>query len=320
MKRLSVIIPGYKTPEKWWRRCLTSVRAACGPDDEILCVDDGSPVRPSFLEELAKEDARIHVLFLPQNKGQSAARNAALKIARGEYVTFVDSDDEVCGDIYRICLNQLRLDGADVAVFGVRVIWTGIRLYKDDMVPGSHRGQLTNDVAERLYRGCLLEYPVNKIYRRSFLEENEILLPEGLCPGEDTIFILKVVRAKAVWTFVNAIGYVYYRYDGSSLSRYLPTNLEATRCRADLWKEVFLFAHDECTEAENLKSEWENIWRRDSPVSYLSRYRFARKYGYGFVGMLVKSLCRRFLYVRLVRKFKVRRMFPSVREWKEIER
>jgi len=49
MTRLSVIIPGYNNPDAYWKRCLDSVIAACGPDDEIICVDDGSKTKPSYV-------------------------------------------------------------------------------------------------------------------------------------------------------------------------------------------------------------------------------------------------------------------------------
>ena len=93
--RLSVIIPGHNTPKKWWCRCLYSVRQACGPDDEIICVDDGSKECPCFLNDIAKEDARVKPIFLQQNVGQSAARNAALDKAKGDWIAFVDADDRV---------------------------------------------------------------------------------------------------------------------------------------------------------------------------------------------------------------------------------
>ena len=307
--KLSVIIPGYNTPNEWWTRCLKSVLAALPDDGEVIWVDDGSKARPN----VEINDARVKWIYLEKNAGQSAARNRALEIAQGEYVTFVDSDDEVCERVYAHCLNSLIRDAADVAVFGARTVWGGLNLYKDDFIPCLHVGQLTDEVAEKLYRGCLFEYTWNKIYRRSFLKENGIRLPVGMCPGEDTIFNLNVVRAKAIWTFVNEIGYVYYRYDGSSLSRYLPNNLEATRVRASLWKEIFSFAHEECTEYENLKSEWDNIWRYDSPISVAERYRFSRQYGFCFIDMLIKTMCRRFLYIKFIRKWKVKKMYSYVK-------
>lgn len=316
MIKLSVIIPGYNTPNEWWDRCIRSVLVALPEDGEIICVDDGSRVRPV----VSVADPRVKWICLEKNGGQSAARNRALEMACGEYVTFVDSDDEVCGDVYRHCLDSLSRDDADVAVFGARTIWTGLGLYKDDAVCEVSPGPLTDAVAESLYRRCLLEYTCNKVYRRSFLAKNAIRLPEGLCPGEDTIFNLQVIKARAVWTFVNVIGYVYYRYDGSSLSRYLPTNLRAMGVRSALWKSVFSFAHEECSEAEDLKSEWENIWRYDSPISYCDRYHFARCYGYSFIGMIAKTFVRRLLYFRFVRKWRIRRMYPYVQAWRDNKR
>ena len=93
MKRLSVIVPGYNNPEKWWKRCAASVRDACGPNDEIICVDDGSVVKPECLHELAASDARIRVVSCETNGGPGHARNVGLGVAQGEYVSFVDGDD-----------------------------------------------------------------------------------------------------------------------------------------------------------------------------------------------------------------------------------
>ena len=73
--RLSIIIPGYNTPKIWWERCLKSVLAACGQNDEIICVDDGSTDNSGkILEEYAKKDARIKIVT-KTNGGLSSARN-----------------------------------------------------------------------------------------------------------------------------------------------------------------------------------------------------------------------------------------------------
>lgn len=306
--RISVIIPGYNTSNEWWTRCLKSVLVALPTDGEVICVDDGSKTKPN----INVNDSRVKWLYLEKNVGQSAARNAALEIAQGEYVTFVDSDDEVCPTIYSSCLSQLAMTKADVALFGVRVVWTGINLEKSDLPHIDYTGILSDDIAEILYRRCLLEYPVNKVYRAAFLRDHSIAFPSGMCPGEDTIFNLNVIRAKAVWTVVNEVGYIYYRYDGSSLSRYLPTNLKATIARANLWKNTFSFALEECTDYENFKSEWENIWRRDSPVGFLQRLSFAREHGFSVIAMCIKMVIRRILYVRVIRSWRTKNMYPNV--------
>ena len=93
LKRLSVIIPGFNTPKAWWLRCLQSIQSAIACEDEIVCVDDGSRVRPDFLNEIARVDTRIKVLFLEKNVGQAEARNIGVESCAGEFVAFVDSDE-----------------------------------------------------------------------------------------------------------------------------------------------------------------------------------------------------------------------------------
>lgn len=95
--RLSVIIPGYENPSWRWFRC----------------VDDGS--RKDALSDF--NDPRVRCVRLGENGGLSVARNAGLDAARGEYVTFVDSDDEVMDDVYAKTLAQL-ID--NFTLFGVK--------------------------------------------------------------------------------------------------------------------------------------------------------------------------------------------------------
>ena len=128
--KLSVIIPGYNTPNAWWERCLKSVLAALPEGGEVVCVDDGSKMRP----EVSVRDSRIKWIYLEPNGGQAAARNRALEVARGEYVTFVDSDDEVTADAYASCLGA-GTSTADIILFGVQVDWVVEKLRKVDRVP-----------------------------------------------------------------------------------------------------------------------------------------------------------------------------------------
>lgn len=91
---ISVIIPVYKT-EKYILRCVKSVSGQTYKNLEIILVDDGSPDKcPKLCEKLAKKDQRITVIH-QENAGEGAARNTGLNACRGEYVSFVDSDDYV---------------------------------------------------------------------------------------------------------------------------------------------------------------------------------------------------------------------------------
>ncbi|MBR6356404.1 MAG: glycosyltransferase family 2 protein [Alphaproteobacteria bacterium] len=111
---ISVIIPVYNT-EKYLERCLQSILRQTYGNMEVICVNDGSTDNSAaILARYAFEDERIKVLT-QENKGQSAARNAALKIAGGDYVFFVDSDDFIHPQTFEILLNALQKSGAPVA-------------------------------------------------------------------------------------------------------------------------------------------------------------------------------------------------------------
>ena len=89
---VSIIIPVYNV-ETYLRQCLDSVLAQTLKDIEVIVVDDGSTDNsPAICDEYAARDTRVKVIH-QSNAGRSAARNAALRIARGEYIGFVDSDD-----------------------------------------------------------------------------------------------------------------------------------------------------------------------------------------------------------------------------------
>lgn len=308
--KLSVIIPGYNTPNEWWTRCLKSVLAALPEDGEVICIDDGSKELPRV--EIA--DARVKWLYLEKNVGQSAARNSALEIAQGEYVTFVDSDDEVIRNVYARCLSEAG-GKSDIILFGVQVDWIREKLRKVDRPQRVGYQDVLGEVElKELFDSCLLEYPVNKLYRRAFLVEHGIRFPEGICPGEDTIFNLECVQAKAKWHFVDVVGYVYYRYSGSSLSRYLPTYAEAMKKKEELWREVYSGFMPDCTEAYQESMLWDNIWRKGSPYSFRERCAYAREHGQSVLKMIVKTLLKKYCYVTAVRRYKIKKMFPQVKE------
>src|SRR5690554_2572883 len=103
---LSVIIPIYNA-EEFLVRCLNSVVNQTYQELEIILINDGSTDNSrSICEEYARIDSRI-LLLNKKNGGQSSARNAGLDIARGDYITFVDSDDYIDSDTYAVNMDYL---------------------------------------------------------------------------------------------------------------------------------------------------------------------------------------------------------------------
>ena len=328
MKRLSVIIPGYNTPNEWWRRCIDSVLAACGENDEVICVDDGSAAPVPFSE--FSGDSRLHAVRLEKNSGLAAARNAALESAQGEYVTFVDSDDEVRSDTFSHCLEMLESTRSDICIYGVDVIWSADGIRKHDIPPRKEYGSLAPIEMKKLHDGCLFNYACNKVYRRAFLDGNKLRFnPDGM-PCEDIIFNLECLMAGAKWCSVDYEGYVYYRGAGTLVSNYQRSFRIGTRLCAETWakycesdgeaKKLFGSFAD-LSDAALDWQEWVNVWRPKTPYSLKARWcwlkEHSRTMGVRFIAVeflkkATYTLFRRRLYIKPIRVWHLKRVFPNI--------
>ena len=104
---ISVIVPIYKV-EKYLRRCVDSILNQSYTDFELLLIDDGSPDGcPQICDEYAQQDTRVRVFHKP-NGGLSDARNYGLDRMKGEYVSFIDSDDYVGPDYLTVLVELAK--------------------------------------------------------------------------------------------------------------------------------------------------------------------------------------------------------------------
>src|SRR6478672_1070804 len=112
---LSIVVPCYRV-EDFLDECLISLRFQDYREVEIIVVDDGSPDRSGEIARRhARRDLRVRVVTR-ENGGLSAARNTGIDHARGEFLTFVDSDDVVSPDAYTSAIEALRTSGSDFVV------------------------------------------------------------------------------------------------------------------------------------------------------------------------------------------------------------
>lgn len=115
---LSIILPVYNV-EAYLPVCLDSILAQTFENFEVLAVDDGSKDGSGrILDEYATRDERIRV-FHKENGGLSDARNFGIEAARGEYFSFIDSDDYVEPDMIELLLSSLRENRADMAICSI---------------------------------------------------------------------------------------------------------------------------------------------------------------------------------------------------------
>ena len=116
---ISIIIPVYNS-ERYIHRCIDSILRQTYQDYELILVDDGSTDRSGEIcKSYANEDNRIIVIY-QKNAGVSSARNAGLAIAKGKYITFCDSDDELLPDYLAVMINEP--EEAELVIAGYRYI------------------------------------------------------------------------------------------------------------------------------------------------------------------------------------------------------
>ena len=126
-KLISVIVPIYKV-EAYLRRGIDSILAQDYPNIEVILVDDGSPDNcGKICDEYAKKDKRIRVIHKP-NGGLSYARNAGLDVAKGEYISFIDSDDSILPYMYSTMIKVIENNNLDIVTCGVQRIKPGEKI------------------------------------------------------------------------------------------------------------------------------------------------------------------------------------------------
>lgn len=212
--RLSVIVPAYGV-EQSLDRCMESILRQGGDlDMEVILIDDGSTdATPALCDAWAAAEPRVRTVHQP-NGGLSAARNTGLRLARGEYVTFVDSDDALAPGTYRRLL----------AVLAVHPEYDLLE-YPVDYV-GRRGGPRTLDLPAREYRRAadywlgarayLHTYAWNKIFRRSLFLG--VTFPEGRV-FEDAATLPLLLRRAAVMATTPEGRYLYRWNPGGITAR-----------------------------------------------------------------------------------------------------
>lgn len=192
---ISVVVPVYKV-EKYIQRCIDSLINQTLKNIEIILVNDGSPDNcPVICDQIAETDIRVKVIH-KQNGGLSSARNAGMKIAKGKYIGFVDSDDDVELNMYEKMVATAEKYSTDFVMADYRrVLNDGSSYIKTlDIDQGYYdREKIVKDIFPNLImRECIDYGPLlsvwHCIYRKSFLDEFELRFDEEVKWSEDNIF------------------------------------------------------------------------------------------------------------------------------------
>lgn len=214
--KVSVVVPIYNM-EKYLGRCVDSILAQSYSNIEVILVNDGSKDSSAEIcDRYAEKDSRIKVLH-KTNGGLSSARNAGIDVASGDYIGFVDSDDFVSPDMYKLLVERLENSGCEIAnVMYVRADEEGNTT--PSKVPHNTDKEIS---ALQFTRELMLHTGDVSVCTKLFRAEifNDLRFPEGKL-NEDLLFMLDVFCKVNKVAYVAHIGYYYFIRGGSTSSGY----------------------------------------------------------------------------------------------------
>lgn len=189
--KISIIVPVYNS-EKYLCGCIESVLSQTYRDFELILVDDGSSDSSGQIcDAYANKDVRIHVIH-KENGGVSSARNRGIKEALGEYIMFIDSDDNIVEHCFSFLFEE-RTSMPDLTIFSFTYVSPSKkRVVKNLMsdIAKNHQEALSKGLAlkENDYTSEVFCFPWNKVYKKSILRSSNIEFPLDISLREDEIF------------------------------------------------------------------------------------------------------------------------------------
>lgn len=213
---ISVIIPVYNV-EKYLKKCVESVLTQSYRNLQIILVDDGSTDKsPEICDEYAKHDNRILVVH-KKNGGLSSARNSGLKVACGNYITFLDSDDYVSPTIYEELYRVLEEREDRIACSCFRRIDESGKIYDKRDLHIYHETLSNLEYLRELLLHIGDTSVCTKLFPRELLKEKYF---DESKLNEDLLFMVDLIPYFKEIVFTGKVGYFYLIRENSTSSGY----------------------------------------------------------------------------------------------------
>jgi CDP-glycerol glycerophosphotransferase len=232
---LSIVVPCYQV-EDFLDECLVSLRFQRYREIEIIVVDDGSPDQSGGIARRhARRDLRVRVVTR-ENGGLSAARNTGIQHARGEFLTFVDSDDVVSPEAYSSAIEALRESGSDFVVSCYDRLENKKRVPAGIWIRAAHARRRLGVDLDTFPDAMVNAVAWSKTYRREFWDRAGLLFPEGKIYEDQPVSAAAFANARAFDVVPDISVSWRIRNDRSSISQ-------------SAWSTRNLAAHNESVAA-----------------------------------------------------------------------
>lgn len=228
MIKVSIVVPVYNV-EEYLRACLESLIGQTLKDIEIICVNDGSTDDSlNILKEYEVKDSRI-VIINQQNQGISVARNNALKIAKGEYIGFVDSDDWVDLNFFEKLYNVAVKNDCDIAAGGIEWNKSDGELDFVDISFKNLKIYTKTPDKYKITKVAKFAYIWNKIYKKELFDKLKLEFePDRYY--EDMMFSHRVLHESGRLVTVPGVFYHYRLNPLSAVNTDSPKKREDFKC------------------------------------------------------------------------------------------
>ena len=211
---LSVIIPVFNSGQ-YIKKCLHSLLNQTFQDFEIIVVDDGSDDDSRQIVESLLSDKENCLILSQKNGGASAARNAGISYAKGEWITFVDSDDFLTPDYLERLVNAS--ESCDLLVSGI------VFMNKNREINRVCPPELECTLSDIKHDSCfLLDYAISsvgKLYRKSIIDNHKLRFDETMTTAEDRDFNIDFLSRINKIRSIPYAGYFYQTSNESSLTK-----------------------------------------------------------------------------------------------------
>lgn len=246
---ISIVIPVFNVPEKHFERCISSIQNQSYKEIEVLVVDDGSaPVYQNYYRNICAQDNRFTYIF-QKNQGVSAARNNGIDYSHGEYITFVDADDEMIPGFLQQAVPYMEF-GSDLVVG--KIVYcpfqeTRQKIPETVHLKGKDKEKLKKallGIEQKDFPYCILGSPCGRLYRSEFTKK--IRFDETISHWEDQVFNREYLKYVDDAWLVNEEWYKYYQNDFSAMHQTLQENyLAKSKPFWDRWDHLNRMETDE---------------------------------------------------------------------------
>lgn len=230
---ISAIIPVYNSAE-FLEECIESLRNQTLKEIEMIFINDGSTDNSlDILKNYENIDSRIKVID-QENSGPSEARNKGIEVAKGDYLSFIDSDDWINKNMYKIMYQNAINNNSDAVICDMKMVGNDNELYINGMKYSKFkydRKEIEEMVFKELLSNSQFNSMANKIYKTSIIKENNIQLDKNIYYAEDWLFNMEFFKVSQNISYINECFYCYRRGHESSSSLYKSDTFE----KVGLW-------------------------------------------------------------------------------------